>query len=647
VNLDGNMPPRPDAAPVKVHIAATGNGFMRDIATWLCEAAAATGRRADLVDDELPSADGTIHLVVAPHEFFELFPAPTAELQRAAAASICVGTEQPGTPWFHLTIDACRRGLHTLDINPHGVDALRAVGVTATHLQLGAVASMTAPPADRLDRPIDVLFMGGLDDRRGAALAELGRRLSERRSDLRLFRFDRPVSAATPGLVFGRDKYELLASAKVLVNIHRDRSAHYPSGESPPHYFEWARMVEAMANRCVVLSEPAETSEPLVAGEHFACAELDGGLDGFGDALDLLLDDDTERQRVADRAFRAVTDELRLDRTMARVLDDLERDVLPLLAGHVAVSNPTRGLWRLGATKQAPPVRLGPFQPYQGLQRRAKALALDDTGMLRRLEAVASTLRYGTADHRIVTTTPGYDRHSGAPDVTAIVTLYNYADVVGETLDSLAASVGVDFEVVVVDDHSSDEGRRVVEHFMERRPDVPLMLIGKDVNAGLATARNDAFDAARARYVFVMDADNHVYPTCLARLADTLDHTPGAAAAYSILEDFGEQRNLRSALAWDPARLCAANYIDAQAMWRKSEWVALGGYRDDDEFVYGWEDWDLWLRLARAGGHAELRREILGRYRVRKGSMISLTNLETADAIAAMRSRYPDLPWPG
>jgi hypothetical protein len=103
---------------------------------------------------------------------------------------------------------------------------------------------------------------------------------------------------------------------------------------------------------------------------------------------------------------------------------------------------------------------------------------------------------------------------------------------------------------------------------------------------------------------------------------------------------------VRSALAWDVRRLCAANYIDAQAMWRRSALSALGGYRADDEFVYGWEDWDLWLRLADSGGHATLRTEILGRYRVRHGSMISLTNMHTADAIDAMRRRYPSLPWP-
>ena len=76
-------------------------------------------------------------------------------------------------------------------------------------------------------------------------------------------------------------------------------------------------------------------------------------------------------------------------------------------------------------------------------------------------------------------------------------------------------------------------------------------------------------------------------------------------------------------------------------------WEALGGYRNDDREVYGWEDWDLWLRLAETGGRAVLRTEILGRYRVQDSSMITLTNLATDDAIVSMRNRYPRLPWPG
>jgi len=624
-------------AAVRVFVAERGNGFMRDIADWFVDAAAATGRPCTLVTDDLPAVDGSINLVIAPHEFFELHTAPKLDLRRAAAASICVGTEQPGTPWFRLTADACRRGLVSLDINPQGAAALRSEGIDARHVQLGAVDSMRSPLAegDHVNRAVDVLFMGGLDDRRGAVLASLAETLHDRHADLRLFKFDRPVSASTPGLVFGRDKYDVLASARILVNVHRER----PGGDHAPHYFEWARMVEAMANRCVVLTEPSATYEPLTSGEHFVSAELTD----FAAALGRLLDDADHRAAIAERAHDAVFGPLRLDIALGAALDRIERDVLDRMAEHVATSRPDRGPWHLGSSQVPPPVRLGPFTPYTDLRRRAKRLALDDTDMIRRIESVASTLATGSPEHRTVITTPGHTQVS--PRVSSVVTLYDYAGVVGETLASLAASVGVDHEIIIVDDHSSDDGRTVVEQFIAAHPDLAITLIAKDANAGLATARNDGFEVARGEYVFVIDADNHVYPTCLRRLADTLDEHTDAAAAYSILEDFGDRRNVRSALGWDPARLCAANYIDAQAMWRKRSWYDLGGYRNDDRFVFGWEDWDLWLRLASTGGHALLRREILGRYRVQQGSMISLTNLETADAISAMRSRYPTLPW--
>ncbi len=630
--------PASAAAPVKVFVAPTGNGFMRDIASWLVEAAVAAGRAAVLVEDALPCIDGSLNLVVAPHEFFELFEATMPELQRAAAASICVCTEQPGTPWFHLSIDACRRGIATLDINPQGVTALREVGVEARHLRLGGLSSLDVSSTGA--RPIDVLFLGGLDDRRGEVLADLAPHLWPRRAEVRVFRFDRPITPATPGVVFGRAKYELLASSTLLVNLHRDRSSDLPAGATPPAYFEWARMIEAMANGCVVVTEPSEGFEPLIAGQHF----VEATSPDIAAAIDSLLADPERIARLRSDAYRAVMVDLALGPELARVLDELEREVLPQLAAHVSTTDPTKGLWRLGNSKIAPPVRLGPFRPLRALQQRAKQLAMQDTTDLRRLDQMDCLLAHGDTQHVVRLETPTFA--TANPEVTVIVTLYNYADVVIDTLESIVASEGVAFEVIVIDDHATDHSRAVVEAYLAAHPDVPMVLLGKDANEGLAAARNTGFGEARAELVMVMDADNTVYPTALARLAASLREQPDAAAAYSILEDFGAQRNIRSALAWDVGRLCAANYIDAQSMWRRSSWEDLGGYRADDDHVFGWEDWDLWLRLADASGRAVLVPQILGRYRVQPGSMIALTNLATDDAVDAIRARYPRLPWP-
>ena len=128
-------------------------------------------------------------------------------------------------------------------------------------------------------------FLGGLDERRGAVLASLAPELYRLNTDLHLFRFDRPVNAATPGVVFGDRKYQLLSSSKLLLNIHRDRSTHLPAGANPPAYFEWARMIEAMANGCVVVTEASEGFEPLQPGVHFVEADADE----MGDAIASLI----------------------------------------------------------------------------------------------------------------------------------------------------------------------------------------------------------------------------------------------------------------------------------------------------------------------------------------------------------------------
>ena len=67
--------------------------------------------------------------------------------------------------------------------------------------------------------------------------------------------------AGVGGLVFGADKYDLLADSRILLNLHRD--------DRRPGYFEWARMIEAMANGCCIVTEPSAGFEPLVAGQHF------------------------------------------------------------------------------------------------------------------------------------------------------------------------------------------------------------------------------------------------------------------------------------------------------------------------------------------------------------------------------------------
>jgi hypothetical protein len=613
--------------PVEVYVSATGNQFMSDIASWLVEAAQLTGRDATLVTDRLPRDPSVTNLVLAPHEFFLLHDAGDAELNEAAALSVPITTEQPGTQWFFIGLSFCRAAPLVLDINVNGVSELRRLGVAAERLALGGVPSMCSAS---VERDIDVLFLGGDTVRRGAVLSTLGPLLWNRRADLRLFRFTEPVHGGVPGLVFGRDKYDLLARTRMLVNVHRD--------DSSPGYFEWARMIEAMANGATVITEPSTGFEPLVPGEHFVQT------DDIAGAVSELLDDEPRRHELGEAGRRAVLDAVPLTGSLGPVLDRID-------ALDVARRTPRqrRRVRRNRITRVHGRPLMPVFKPAPELRERVYHALLAEQDIQRSIESVRCQLRYGTPNHDLEFATSGWTAavaRGETPDVSVVVTLYNYAHVVVETLDSLAASTDVSFEVVVVDDHSTDDGRDVVRAWMDDHDGLPVLLLGRENNCGLPKARNHGIERARSDKVMIIDADNLVYPNCLRRLADTLDANPAAGFAYSILEAFGYEPGLRSHLPWYVPWLCTSNYLDAQAMIRRSVLERHGGYRDDDEWIYGWEDWDLWLRLAEAGEHGAHVNEMLGRYRTQRTSMISMSNLAKDAMIAHLRSRYPTLPWP-
>ena len=211
-----------------------------------------------------------------------------------------------------------------VDINAVGVEAIEREGFRAHRLQLGGVSQMDHWTAQRAldrgrDRPRHRRRVPRRFDRSARRCPRPpGPVLWDRHSELRMFTFSRPLTGDEPGIVFGDDKYRLLARSKVLVNLHR-------SDESDADgYFEWARMVEAMANGCVVVTEASLGHEPLVAGEHF----VETTLDDLPAEVLAVLDDDERRERIATDAHRVVMNDLALGPAVAELLDLIERERL-------------------------------------------------------------------------------------------------------------------------------------------------------------------------------------------------------------------------------------------------------------------------------------------------------------------------------
>lgn len=111
-----------------------------------------------------------------------------------------------------------------------------------------------------------------------------------------------------------------------------------------------------------------------------------------------------------------------------------------------------------------------------------------------------------------------------APDVSVVIVGFNQFDLTMQTLDSLAASRGVSFEVVFVDNASTDETRRIEGH-------APGMtVLRNELNEGFVYGANQGIEAARGRHVLLLNNDVLIDPHALRHARDRLDHDPGIGA---------------------------------------------------------------------------------------------------------------------
>ncbi len=230
--------------------------------------------------------------------------------------------------------------------------------------------------------------------------------------------------------------------------------------------------------------------------------------------------------------------------------------------------------------------------------------------------------------------------------VTVVVPVHDYAHLVVEALDSVRDQTMADLDLIVVDDASSDDSLEVVRRWLDEHSSRfhRMLLVSHSTNGGVACARNLGFELADTPWVLPLDADNQLLPTCCDRLLDAIEST-GAAFAYPRLLHFGESSELlttdqvRNHLPYSAQRLVVSNYIDALTLVRTDAWRAAGGYRLG---LLGWEDYDMWCRLAELGLAGIEVTEDLARYRVHETSMLHSVTRHHDEAVrAAITEQHP------
>ena len=184
------------------------------------------------------------------------------------------------------------------------------------------------------------------------------------------------------------------------------------------------------------------------------------------------------------------------------------------------------------------------------------------------------------------------------PDVSVVIPTHNRRRLLGPTLRSVLAQRGVDFEVVVVDDGSTDGTAETVAALGDRQ----VRLWRHRHPRGVATARNAGAAAAHGAWVAFLDDDDLWAPDKLARQLAAVGREPGWVYAGAVEVD-GAGRLLGGAPPPPPdtllAELTRRNPMPAgssNVMVRTALLHDAGGF---DPALRHLADWDLWLRLAR------------------------------------------------
>jgi glycosyltransferase involved in cell wall biosynthesis len=200
------------------------------------------------------------------------------------------------------------------------------------------------------------------------------------------------------------------------------------------------------------------------------------------------------------------------------------------------------------------------------------------------------------------------------PLVSVIIPVYNMEAFLAEAIDSVLASTYPNFEIVIIDDGSTDQSPVIAETYSAKDQRIRFY---RQPNRGVSAARNLGLEEARGEFVLPVDADNKISPDFIEKAVSILINQPHIKVVYTDMMLFGEKNGLKKYRKYKKTLLARKNIIDACAMYRRIDALKIGGYCEE---IIGREDWEFWISLLKNGGEVVHLPEIGFYYRIRSNS---------------------------
>ena len=230
----------------------------------------------------------------------------------------------------------------------------------------------------------------------------------------------------------------------------------------------------------------------------------------------------------------------------------------------------------------------------------------------------------------------GFHKWMGQPQVSVVIPVWNGERHLKQAIESILGQDFADFELIVIDDGSTDCSAEIVSAFANE----PRVVLHKQANAGVVAARNAGLRLAKAEFVAFLDADDIALPGRLARQVAFLRANPEVSVIGTDIAYFNDAKGVirTQKFPFGAARVAVAletgnPLAQPSVMIRKRMAIEAGGYRE--AFRFGAEDYDLWLRLSEKHPLDNLP-EVLTLYRIHPDSLTHQRRHEqTLGALAA------------
>lgn len=225
------------------------------------------------------------------------------------------------------------------------------------------------------------------------------------------------------------------------------------------------------------------------------------------------------------------------------------------------------------------------------------------------------------------------------PKVSVVIPCYNAAEYLMEAVESVVAQTFTDWEIIIVNDGSTDSSLEIARQAEVRYFDRMIRVLDQP-NAGVSAARNTAIRAADGEYILPLDADDKLAPEMLQKTVEYLDAHTDVSLCGSNFKHFGMIDSSWKCGPFTLEAMCRNNTVGYCTLYRKEVFERIGGYAED---MIAYEDWDFWISALEYGFVGHILSEELFFYRKHPESSLRATSDRAEFLQAKIIANHPQL----